>query len=140
MLSEDSVTTALTHMVSQDHDYKKVMKRAVDILEMEPASQENILTHYVELLLKFKSLDHLTNRVLDAKAESVIDLYNLDVVAFIVVVLLAVGKVVQGIITALYRVLSVRFKLAECNVGLCDGKTKKLLIFWILSDRFSFMT
>ena len=77
----------ISTMISNHGIYLENMKRASDIVENEPGNVKENLIFYVEYLAKYKNVDYLVNKVI--KQQSIIQIYNLDIIVPVCLICLA---------------------------------------------------
>merc|ERR1712167_212959 len=69
-------------MLADHEKYVRNMEVAVDIFKSEPTTGTDKLMYYLNLLLKYKNLDHLSNDII--KKQSILEIYHLDVIFFMI--------------------------------------------------------
>ena len=92
LLKEDFSHQALqkltSHMLRNREEYVKKMKVASHAVLLDPSTPEQNLVFYCNLLMQHGNLDYLRNEVI--MKQSMVEIYNLDVLGILVVVLVVV--------------------------------------------------
>ena len=87
-ISIESVKSVITEVITKRGMFVKNMKKASDILRKDPASGTAKILYYVDHLIKHGNLSYLQNNIV--KKQSIVEMYNLDIIALTSILLLTV--------------------------------------------------
>ena len=91
LLKEDIKTKGkdmMSAMITNNGIHLENLKRASEVVENEPGNIKENLIFYIGYLAKYKNVDFLVNKVI--KQQSMIQIYNLDIILPVCLILLAV--------------------------------------------------
>jgi len=95
-MTKEILQQVLDKMIKESDSYRAEMSKAVDIYTTEPADGKEKLLYYLNLLIKYRNLDYLVNEVI--KQQNVLEIYNLDILGFVLLITLFVSYVLFRIV------------------------------------------
>ncbi|XP_063690769.1 UDP-glucosyltransferase 2-like [Bolinopsis microptera] len=102
-LTHESFKMAVDTMLKEKGVYSKIMREATEAVIDDPGSGEAVLKYHVDRLLKFGNADYLRNS--EIKQQSIVEMYNLDILMFFLIIFLSI----------MVSILICIFKLVKCT-------------------------
>ena len=102
-LTNESFKMAVDTMLKEKEVYTQIMREATEAVIEDPGSGEAVLKYHVNRLLKVGNADYLRNS--EIKQQSIVEMYNLDILMLFLVIFLSI----------LVSVVICVFKLVKCT-------------------------
>ena len=103
-MTSENIKLMISKMLDGKSNYTTNMETSVDIFQSEPINGSQKLLYYVHLLLKNNNLNYLVNMI--AKKQNSFEMYHLDLIAFILLVILAILLILMYCLTKSLRLMT----------------------------------
>ena len=103
-ITRETLKRVIDKMIKENESYREEMSKAVDIFKTDPASGQDKLMYYLNLMLKHGNLDHLINQIM--MQQNFLEMYHLDIILFVILSTTIISYLIFKIVSRVVLIVS----------------------------------